>query len=44
MCQTFFCWHKGKIILSAELEVSLVEVPTGTFAGLLNFCNLTVER
>ena len=40
----FFCWHKGIFALSAKLEVSLVEVPLGAFAGLFYFLNVTMER
>lgn len=40
----FFYLHKGKIALSAKLEVSLVEVPLGAFAGLFYFLNVTTER
>ena len=39
-----FCWHKGIFALSAKLEVSLVEVPLGAFAGLFYFLNVTTER
>ena len=39
-----FYLHKGKIALSAKLEVSLVEVPLGAFAGLFYFLNVTTER
>ncbi len=39
-----FCWHKGIFALSAKLEVSLVEVSLGAFAGLFYFLNVTMER
>lgn len=39
-----FCWHKGNFALSVKLEVSPVEVPTGTFAGIFYFLSITTER
>ncbi len=39
-----FCLHKEIFALFAKLEVSLVELPLGAFAGLFYFLNVTTER